>query len=154
EAREALAGALARFPGTVLFVSHDRAFVDAVGTRVLAVSPQGVDDFGGNYEDYLHARGEDYLDIDSARRMAAAPQAARVAPGGRDEQRKEARRNLAALRKAVERLEAEIAVLEAELERLEAGFADGGYYARTDHDQVARDVERRDAAQARLREAM
>lgn len=61
ESREALAAALAKFEGTVIFVSHDRHFVSSIATRVLALTEKGITDFDGNYGEYLAKYGEDYL---------------------------------------------------------------------------------------------
>ena len=59
ESIESLNGALERYPGTLIFVSHDREFVSSLATRVIELKP-GEDgkpatiiDFRGNYEDYL-----------------------------------------------------------------------------------------------------
>jgi ATP-binding cassette subfamily F protein 3 len=156
EGREALMQALVAYPGTVLFVSHDRNFVSSVGTRVLALSPDGLEDFAGGYEEYLRKHGEDYLSLDGARgrRPEAQPVAAPVAAGESYEARKEQRRNLAQLKRTVAKLEAEIAASEAELQTLEAAFADSGYYQRTGREQVERDAARRDALQAALSASM
>ena len=155
EGREALAQALRAYPGTLLFVSHDRNFVDEVGTRVLAVSTEGVEDFGGGYEAYLRAHGEDYLDAASAvaARRTAAGTSAEVSPASYSE-RKDARRNLAALRRSVERLEAEVAELEAELGRIEAAFAAPDYFMQAGRGQLERDSARREQVQRRLGEAI
>ncbi len=61
ESREAMAVALTKFDGTVIFVSHDRHFVSSIATRVLALTEKGITDFQGNYEQYLAKFGEDYL---------------------------------------------------------------------------------------------
>ncbi len=53
EAIEALNLALENYPGTLLFVSHDREFVSSLATRIIELTPQGVINFNGNYEDYL-----------------------------------------------------------------------------------------------------
>ena len=77
EAREALMHALREYDGTLLVVSHDRHFVSAVGTRVLAISAGGVvEDFAGDYEEYLERRGEDYLAAAVLGASRAAPPAA------------------------------------------------------------------------------
>jgi ATPase subunit of ABC transporter with duplicated ATPase domains len=65
EAIEALVESLRAFEGTVLFVSHDRAFVSALATRVLEVTPQGFRDFPGTYEEYLARCGDDHLDAEA-----------------------------------------------------------------------------------------
>jgi ATPase subunit of ABC transporter with duplicated ATPase domains len=59
ESIESLNGALERYPGTLVFVSHDREFVSSLATRVLELRPGGeVIDFRGGYEDYLAGRAE------------------------------------------------------------------------------------------------
>ena len=50
-------GALAAFSGTVVFVSHDRDFIDRLATRVLEVEGGTVTSHEGNYEDYLRWKG-------------------------------------------------------------------------------------------------
>ena len=51
-AKDVLLDALAAFSGTVVFVSHDRYFIDRLATRVLEVEGGTVVSFEGNYEDY------------------------------------------------------------------------------------------------------
>jgi ATPase subunit of ABC transporter with duplicated ATPase domains len=54
ESIESLNGALDRYPGTLIFVSHDREFVSSLATRIVELKPGGeAIDFRGNYEDYL-----------------------------------------------------------------------------------------------------
>ena len=53
ESIEALNLALENYPGTLIFISHDRSFVASLATRIIELSPQGVVDYSGNYEDYL-----------------------------------------------------------------------------------------------------
>jgi ATPase subunit of ABC transporter with duplicated ATPase domains len=62
ESIDALIEALQDFPGTVLFVSHNRHFIDSISTRVLVITEQhGVRNYLGNYKDYLEQYGTDYL---------------------------------------------------------------------------------------------
>ena len=53
ESIESLNLALENYPGTLIFVSHDREFVSSLATRILEITPAGIIDFKGNYEDYL-----------------------------------------------------------------------------------------------------
>ncbi len=53
ESIESLNLALENYPGTLIFVSHDREFVSSLATRIIELTPQGIVDFSGNYEDYL-----------------------------------------------------------------------------------------------------
>ena len=56
-AKDVLLEALAAFSGTVIFVSHDRYFIDRLATRVLEVENGQVNAYAGNYEDYLRRKG-------------------------------------------------------------------------------------------------
>jgi len=53
ESIESLNTALENYPGTLLFVSHDREFVSSLSTRIIELTATGIVDFNGNYEDYL-----------------------------------------------------------------------------------------------------
>ena len=53
ESIESLNLALENYPGTLIFVSHDREFVASLATRIIELSPTGIKNFSGNYEDYL-----------------------------------------------------------------------------------------------------
>ena len=55
-AKDVLLEALAAFSGTVIFVSHDRYFIDRLATRVLEVEGGGLTSYEGNYEDYLRRK--------------------------------------------------------------------------------------------------
>ncbi len=57
ESIEALNTALDNYPGTLIFVSHDREFVSSLATRIIELTPQGVVNFSGSYDDYLHSQG-------------------------------------------------------------------------------------------------
>ncbi len=62
ESIDALIEAIQSFPGAVLFVSHNRYFIDNISTRVLVLTEQyGVQNYLGNYNDYLEQYGKDYL---------------------------------------------------------------------------------------------
>ena len=56
ESRESLEAALEAFPGTVLLVSHDRALLDAVADRLLAVEERGIASYPGGWADYVRAQ--------------------------------------------------------------------------------------------------
>src|SRR5438876_7694558 len=52
-AKDVLLNALSEYTGTVLFVSHDRYFIDRLATRVFEIGDRRVEVYPGNYEDYL-----------------------------------------------------------------------------------------------------
>jgi ATPase subunit of ABC transporter with duplicated ATPase domains len=57
ESIEALNLALENYPGTLIFVSHDREFVGSLATRIIELSANGITDFSGTYDDYLRSQG-------------------------------------------------------------------------------------------------
>tara|TARA_R110002167_G_scaffold291842_1_gene496618 strand:- start:43 stop:1605 length:1563 start_codon:yes stop_codon:yes gene_type:complete len=57
ESIEALNLALENYPGTLIFVSHDREFVSSLATRIIELTPEGITDFSGTYDDYLRSQG-------------------------------------------------------------------------------------------------
>jgi ATP-binding cassette subfamily F protein 3 len=58
ESREALEDALRAFPGAILLVSHDRALLDAVGTRTVAVEERTLHSYTGGWPEYVRVREE------------------------------------------------------------------------------------------------
>jgi ATP-binding cassette, subfamily F, member 3 len=58
ESREALEAALEAFPGTILLVSHDRALLDAVAHRTLAIEKRQLNSYDGGWADYVRLREE------------------------------------------------------------------------------------------------
>ena len=56
ESIESLNLALDNYPGTLIFVSHDREFVSSIATRIIEMTPTGIVDFHGTYEDYLRSQ--------------------------------------------------------------------------------------------------
>ena len=59
ESREALEAALEAFPGTVLLVSHDRAVLDAVAERIVAVEDGTLRSYDGGWADYVRIRADE-----------------------------------------------------------------------------------------------
>jgi ATPase subunit of ABC transporter with duplicated ATPase domains len=57
ESIEALNLALENYPGTLIFISHDREFVSSLATRIIEMTPDGVIDFTGTYDEYLRVQG-------------------------------------------------------------------------------------------------
>jgi ATP-binding cassette subfamily F protein 3 len=110
ESREALEAALEAFPGTVLLVSHDRALLDAVAGRTLAIEDGTVRAYAGGWAEY------------AARRAEAAPEAgpalARVPKPGLPPRSRERPH-----RDPLEELEREIAAKEERVAALESELA-------------------------------
>jgi ATP-binding cassette, subfamily F, member 3 len=136
ESREALEAALDAFPGTVLLVSHDRALLDAIAERTLAIEDGALHAYDGGWAEMLRRREE------RARRDAPPREEPKPRP------RAEPRRAPAPRRRPseLERVEAEIAAREAEVAELEAKLAEDW----TDVDVLAAHRRSRDALTALL----
>jgi ATPase subunit of ABC transporter with duplicated ATPase domains len=143
EAIEALVESLRAFEeGTLIFVSHDRAFVSALATRILEVTPSGFRDFPGTYEEYLERCGDDHLDADTVVLKAKREKAAQVetsvktaeAPAAGalswEEQKKRANR-LKQLPAKRDQVVAAIEVAEARKAAIHALWCEPGYYEKT-----------------------
>ncbi|AIQ11599.1 ABC-F family ATP-binding cassette domain-containing protein [Paenibacillus durus] len=133
--REVLESALIDFEGTLLFISHDRYFLNKMAERVLELHPDGIDQYLGNYDDYIAKKGElEDLASEAAGGTPASPPASLdrelSAPekGGAssyeaDKQAKREERSrqrrLAELEDAIAGLEEEIAVIETEMTKPE-----------------------------------
>jgi ATP-binding cassette subfamily F protein 3 len=107
ESREALEAALEAFPGTVLLVSHDRAVLDAVAERIVAVENGTLRSYDGGWADYARIRGDE-----------SAP------PPAPPREKKEKPRQEKLRPSELEQIEAAIQAREAELAELERQLAD------------------------------
>ena len=77
-ARDALENALSKFDGTVLFVSHDRYFVNRLADHILVVEPERIRAVEGNYQAYQHL-----MQGDTAREPRAKTSPSAKQPGGK-----------------------------------------------------------------------
>jgi ATP-binding cassette subfamily F protein 3 len=109
ESREALEAALEAFPGTVLLVSHDRALLDAVADRMLAVEHRAIASYPGGWADYQQAQEAD----------ATAP----APPPPPREKREKPKRPAKSKPSALELVEGEVERAEARVAELEQKLA-------------------------------
>jgi ATP-binding cassette, subfamily F, member 3 len=114
ESREALEAALEAFPGTVLLVSHDRALLDAVAERTLAIEDGTVRSYDGGWAEYVARREE----VARSRASAVTPAADVTKPA-----RKARERPQRARPNELETLEKQIAMQEETIAELEQRLA-------------------------------
>jgi ATPase subunit of ABC transporter with duplicated ATPase domains len=125
EAIEALGKALKAFPGTCLFVSHDRDFVRLLATRIIVLTPHGLDDVTASYDEYLDAAGQDYLsrakaNVEKKSAKNAAPKPVKkVIPDNMNG-----------------KLQREIETLEKQIQEIDARMADPDFYIDTDKKEI------------------
>jgi ATP-binding cassette, subfamily F, member 3 len=111
ESREALEAALRSFAGSVLVVSHDRALLDAVGTRTIAVEDGALRSYQGGWADYMRVRDERAADQQQPRgARAGAP-----ARSGKPRRAPDHAQRAARVERQIEAAEAALAALEDEL---------------------------------------
>jgi ATP-binding cassette, subfamily F, member 3 len=110
DSRESLEAALDAFPGTVLLVSHDRALLDAIAQRTLAIEDAELRSYDGGWAEMLRRREER-----AARAQPVPPRREKQSKPKPPPQRRPSE---------LERIESEIAAREAEVAELEAKLAD------------------------------
>jgi ATP-binding cassette subfamily F protein uup len=129
ETLELLEERLADYPGTILLVSHDRAFLDNVVTSTFVFEGDGrIGEYVGGYEDWLRQRRESAASasVSPPAPAAAAARGDAAASGASDPS---AKKRLGYLeQRELERLPARIEALEADERRIEAAIADPGFY--------------------------
>ena len=118
ESREALETALQQFQGALLLISHDRALLDAVGTRTVALEDQTLHSYVGGWPEYVRVREERAEAAKSAKRgkPAAASKQAPPKPAAPARSKNEVAR--------AKKLEAQIEAAEAALAAVEVELAD------------------------------
>jgi ATP-binding cassette subfamily F protein 3 len=113
ESREALEAALQSFQGALLLISHDRALLDAVGSRTVALEDQTLHSYVGGWPEYVRVREERMEAEKTAKRAKPVPPPApKPRPKGPS---KNQQRRTGELEKAIEAAETELRALEAEL---------------------------------------
>jgi ATP-binding cassette subfamily F protein 3 len=130
DSREALEESLEEFPGSIVFVSHDRAFIDRLATRVLDLRAGRARLYDGNYTDTAEAREERRRKPEADAATVVSPESSvlgspRPAVRGRrpaSEQGKEAARR----KRRIESLEEKIATCEKQIEAIETRLWEEG----------------------------
>ena len=111
ESREALEAALEAFPGTVLIVSHDRALLDAVPNRIVAVEERGLRSYDGGWADLTRERNAELAPLIEPVRERKRVQEQRTRPKRKTPSE-------------LELVEAQIAAIEARISELEGTLAE------------------------------
>jgi len=109
ESREALEAALEAFTGTLLLVSHDRALLDAVAVRTLAIEDGELRSYDGRWADYVLSREQERAPNKpqaAAKTKKPKPERAKASPRARERLR---------LEQDIERLETQLSTLERQL---------------------------------------
>ena len=112
DSKEVLENALIDFDGTLLFVSHDRYFINRVATHVLELSENGSTLYLGDYDYYVEKKAE--VEMTQAEEASTNNQAKEVSPVNDYQAQKESQKEVRKLMRQIENLEAEIEELESQ----------------------------------------
>jgi ATPase subunit of ABC transporter with duplicated ATPase domains len=158
EAIEALVEGLRKYDGTLIFVSHDRWFVSQLADRIFEISPRGINDFRGTYEEYLERLGDDHLDAEAVLRMRreqkkkAAATAAKVEADPAETRRRQQRQK--ELVKKRDQVTAAVEQAESRIHAINEMFCDPTFFDRTSRDQVKKLETEQKTLSARIEELM
>ncbi|ORO60701.1 multidrug ABC transporter ATP-binding protein [Streptococcus oralis subsp. oralis] len=112
DSKEVLENALIDFDGTLLFVSHDRYFINRVATHVLELSENGSTLYLGDYDYYVEKKAE--VEMTQAEEASTSNQAKETSPVNDYQAQKESQKEARKLMRQIESLEAEIEELETQ----------------------------------------
>ena len=112
DSKEVLENALIDFDGTLLFVSHDRYFINRVATHVLELSENGTTLYLGDYDYYVEKKAE--VEMIQTEEISTTNQAKEASPVNDYQAQKESQKEARKLMRQIESLEAEIEELESQ----------------------------------------
>ena len=112
DSKEVLENALIDFDGTLLFVSHDRYFINRVATHVLELSENGSTLYLGDYDYYVEKKAE--VEMSQTEEASTSNQAKEASPVNDYQAQKESQKEVRKLMRQIETLEAEIEELESQ----------------------------------------
>lgn len=123
DSKEVLENALQSYPGTIIFVSHDRYFIDRIATKVIEMDHQKIDIYNGDYSYYTHKKEErESLEIKIE------------SQGEKNESitdyqaQKQQRNEMQRLKRSTARIENDITTIEQEIEKIEETLLDPEIY--------------------------
>ena len=112
DSKEVLENALIDFDGTLLFVSHDRYFINRVATHVLELSEKGSTLYLGDYDYYVEKKAE--VEMTQTEEVSTSNQAKEASSVNGYQAQKESQKEVRKLMRQIESLEAEIEELESQ----------------------------------------
>lgn len=112
DSKEVLENVLIDFDGTLLFVSHDRYFINRVATHVLELSENGSTLYLGDYDYYVEKKSE--VEMIQTEEASTSNQATEASPVNDYQAQKESQKEVRKLMRQIESLEAEIEELESQ----------------------------------------
>ncbi|WP_312129902.1 ABC transporter ATP-binding protein [Lysinibacillus capsici] len=135
DSKEVLENALIDYPGTLLFVSHDRYFINRIATKVVELSGTGSFEYLGDYDYYVEKKQE-LLEL-AQMKAASQPQVQQDLPDKTTTSKidKEAKKRERQIRRTIEDLESKMQETSAIVARLEEALCDSAIF--TDHEKIS-----------------
>ena len=129
DSKEILEHAINNFDGTVLYVSHDRYFINTTATRILDLTQQQIVNYVGNYDYYIEKKEDnEKAQLTAVEKTAAPSQTTTETPAADNkltwQQQKEEQARLRKIENELKKVEKEIEELEARNEELDAWLSD------------------------------
>jgi len=138
DSKEVLENALIDYPGTLLFVSHDRYFINRIATKVVELSGTGSFEYLGDYDYYLEKKQEleELAEMKAAAEKSAlkATETTNASKASTSQIDKDAKKRERQIRRTVEELEQKMAVLSEQISSIEAKLCEPEIFK--DHEQV------------------
>ncbi|PPA68448.1 ABC-F family ATP-binding cassette domain-containing protein [Jeotgalibacillus proteolyticus] len=136
DSKEILENALIDYPGTILFVSHDRYFINRIATRVLELSPDAATEYLGDYDYYMEKKleKEEHEAYEQKEKEAQNPSLSPQKDKNSFQLDKEQKRKERQKKRRLEEIELEISALEEQIEQNETLLCDPEVFQ--DHEKV------------------
>ena len=126
DSKEVLENALIDYPGTLVFVSHDRYFINRIATKVVELSGKGSFEYLGDY-DYFVEKKEELEELSQIKAAALAKARNEVAPSSKMTTStidKDAKKRERQIRRALDEIEAKMGALDETIAKLETQLCD------------------------------
>jgi ATP-binding cassette subfamily F protein 3 len=134
DSKEVLENALIHYPGTLLFVSHDRYFINRIATKVIELSNIGTTEYLGNYDYYIEKKKE-LEEIEAEKLAALSPVQEAIEKKQKNTQiDKEAKKKERKLRRRIEEIEGSLNEFDCQIKKIEEQLCDPKIFQ--DHERV------------------
>ncbi len=155
EAIDELTKALQNYEGTLLLVSHNRYFVSRIANRVLEINYQGVEDFKGNYSEYVEKKERDHLSVPTALSQRYAHEESKgdnMSSAYQDQKRLKSLK--AQLKKRLVQAEEECHKIEEKINEIERLMSSDGFYQQTPREQQQSYIKQKQSLEEQLMAVM
>ncbi len=130
ESTEALMEALQNYHGTVLFVSHNRYFIEGIATRIIELSVNGIKDFKGTYKEFVEKTQLDHLTLTKTSKKVGT----KTSESDYEQQKRQQRQKEQAARRAA-KAEALCHELEGKIAEIDRKMSSEEYYIITPREE-------------------